>query len=48
MQRVGWDAVKTLRQLEQLDAYEAECLLMRLVVLHDAVQAQSQAMQEQR
>jgi len=48
MHRVGWEAVKTLRKLEQLDEYEADCLLTRLVALHDAVLAQQQAMQEQR
>jgi hypothetical protein len=48
MQRVGWEAVKTLRKLEQLSEYEADWLLTRLVAMHDTVQAQQQAMQEQR
>jgi hypothetical protein len=48
MQRVGWEAVKTLRKLDELDEYEADALLLRLVALQDAVQAQHQAMQEQR
>lgn len=48
MQRVGWDAVNTLRKLDQLDAYEADWLLLRLVALHDTVQAQRQVSQEQR
>jgi hypothetical protein len=46
MHRVGWEAVKTLRKLDELDAYEADWLLLRLVAMHDAVQAQHQAMQD--
>ena len=45
MQRVGWDAVKTLRKLDQLDEYAADWLLWRLTTLHDVVQAQSRAAQ---
>lgn len=48
MQRVGWDAVKTLRNLDELTAYDAEYLLQRLVALQDAVQAQHQQQQEMR
>ena len=42
MQRVGWETVKTLRKLDALDEYEADWLLLRLVAMHDAVQAQQQ------
>jgi hypothetical protein len=48
MQRLGWDAVRTLRKLDQLDAYMAEWLLRRLVLVHDAVQAQQRETQAQR
>ena len=47
-QKMGWDAVRTLRKLDHLDAYAADWLLTRLVILSEYVQAQSQAMQEQR
>lgn len=48
MQRVGWDAVKTLRKLDLLDEYDADWLLLRLLRLHDVVHAQKSAAQEQR
>jgi len=48
VQRVGWETVRTLRQLDQLDAYDADWLLVRLVTLQDYVQAQQREAQEQR
>lgn len=45
MQRVGFDAVYRLGHLEQLDAYEREWLLKRLVLLEDAMRQRAQAMQ---
>jgi hypothetical protein len=47
MQRLGWEAVQSLRKLDQLDAADAETLLMRLVALHDAIQAQRRDRQDQ-
>lgn len=48
MQRLGWEAVQTLRKLDQLDAYAADWLLRRLTALYDAHLAQQQARQETR
>jgi len=47
-QKIGWDAVRILRKLDQLDAYAADWLLTRLVILAEYVQARQQTMQEQR
>lgn len=47
-QKVGWEAVRILRKLDTLDAYEADWLLTRLVILTEYVQAQQQAMRDER
>jgi len=48
IQRVGFDAVYRLGHLEQLDDYESEWLLKRLVLLEDAMRQRAQAMQVER
>jgi len=47
-QKIGWDAVRILLKLDQLDAYAADWLLTRLVILAEYVQARQQTMQDQR
>jgi len=47
-QKIGWDAVRIFRKLDDLDAYAADWLLTRLVILAEYVQAQQQAIQDQR
>ena len=46
MQQLGWEAVNTLRKLAQLSEYEADWLLTRLLVLHEAARVQQQERQD--
>lgn len=45
-QRLGFDMVYRLRRLDRLDAYDADWLVRRLVVLHDLLATQRQSMRD--
>lgn len=47
-QRVGWEAVWHLRRLDRLSEYDADCLLIRVAMLADAVRQQQAVQQEMR